>query len=61
MASTPTFKATASRTTLEVRLGKLEKPFGKLIYVKDGPRQFHNLPTAKSGSQTQRTLTFHPT
>ena len=40
MASTPTFKATAIRTTLEVCLGKLEKPFGKLIYVKDGPREF---------------------
>lgn len=40
MASTPTFKARAIRTTLEVCLGKLEKPFGKLIYVKDGPREF---------------------
>lgn len=40
MASSPTFKATAIRTTLEVCLGKLEKPVGKLIYVKDGPREF---------------------
>ena len=40
MASTPTFKAAAIRTTLEVCLGKLEKPVGKLIYVKDGPREF---------------------
>jgi serine/threonine-protein kinase HipA len=30
----------ASRTTLQVCLGKLEKPVGKLIYVKDGPREF---------------------
>ena len=40
MASTPTFKATAIRTSLEVCLGKFEKPVGKLIYVKDGPREF---------------------
>ena len=40
MASKPTFKATGIRTTLEVCIGKLEKPVGKLIYVKDGPREF---------------------
>lgn len=40
MASTPAFKATAIRTSLEVCLGKFEKPVGKLIYVKDGPREF---------------------
>ncbi len=40
MASKPTIKATGIRTTLEVCIGKLEKPVGKLIYVKDGPREF---------------------
>jgi len=40
MASTTTFKATAIRKTLEVCLGKFEKPVGKVIYVKDGPREF---------------------
>lgn len=30
----------AIRTPLQVFLGKAEKPVGKLVFVKDGPREF---------------------
>ena len=29
-----------TRTSLHVYLGKAEKPLGRLIFVKDGPREF---------------------
>lgn len=40
MAIRPAFKSTAARTSLDVFLGKVEKPVGRLIFVKDGQREF---------------------
>ena len=40
MASKPTFKSTSLRTPLEVLLGKAEQPVGRLVFVKDGQREF---------------------
>lgn len=40
MANKPAFKSTPLRTPLEVFLGKAEKPLGRLIFVKDGQREF---------------------
>ena len=40
MANKPAFKSTPQRTPLEVFLGKAEKPLGRLIFVKDGQREF---------------------
>ena len=40
MAKKPAFKSNPQRTPLEVFLGKAEKPLGRLIFVKDGQREF---------------------
>ncbi len=40
MATKPAFKQTSQRTQLDVFLGKAEKPLGRLIFVKDGQREF---------------------
>ncbi|NDH54245.1 MAG: type II toxin-antitoxin system HipA family toxin [Betaproteobacteria bacterium] len=40
MANKPAFKSTPQRTPLEVFLGKAEQPLGRLIFVKDGQREF---------------------
>lgn len=40
MAKPPTYQSTSIKTTLDVCLGKLEKPVGKVIYFKDGSREF---------------------
>ena len=40
MASTNTFKAGLVRVPLDVFLGQAENPLGRLIFVKDGPREF---------------------
>ena len=40
MASKPAFKSTSLRTPLEVLLGKAEQPVGRLVFVKDGQREF---------------------
>lgn len=40
MATKPSFKQAATRTPLDVFLGKAEKPLGRLIFVKDGQREF---------------------
>jgi serine/threonine-protein kinase HipA len=40
MATKPSFKHAATRTPLDVFLGKAEKPLGRLIFVKDGQREF---------------------
>ena len=36
----PAFKQAPSRTQMDVFLGKAEKPLGRLIFVKDGQREF---------------------
>ena len=36
----PAFKQAPTRTQMEVFLGKAEKPLGRLIFVKDGQREF---------------------
>jgi serine/threonine-protein kinase HipA len=40
MATKPSFKQAATRTPLDVFLGKAEKPLGRLIFVKNGQREF---------------------
>lgn len=40
MATKPAFKPVTHRTQLDVFLGKAEKPLGRLIFVKDGQREF---------------------
>jgi serine/threonine-protein kinase HipA len=40
MATKPSFRQSATRTPLDVFLGKAEKPLGRLIFVKDGQREF---------------------
>ena len=40
MASKPAFKSISLRTPLEVLLGKAEQPVGRLVFVKDGQREF---------------------
>jgi len=40
MASNPAFQSAPLRTTLEVVLGQAEKPVGRLVFVKDGAREF---------------------
>lgn len=40
MAIKPAFKPAIRRTQLDVFLGKAEKSLGRLIFVKDGPREF---------------------
>ncbi|MDI9331356.1 MAG: HipA domain-containing protein [Alphaproteobacteria bacterium] len=40
MATKPAFKPARQRTELNVFLGKAEKPLGRLIFVKDGQREF---------------------
>ena len=40
MATKPTFKQASQRTQLDVFLGKAKKPLGRLIFVKDGQREF---------------------
>jgi len=40
MATKPAFKSTPSRTALDVFLGRVEQPMGRLIFVKDGAREF---------------------
>lgn len=40
MATKPVFKATSTRTQLDVLLGQSEKPLGQVIFVKDGKRVF---------------------
>lgn len=40
MATKPTSKHARQRTQLDVFLGKVEKPLGRLIFVKDGQREF---------------------
>ena len=40
MATKPTSKQARQRTQLDVFLGKVEKPLGRLIFVKDGQREF---------------------
>jgi serine/threonine-protein kinase HipA len=40
MATKPAVKPTPNRTQMNVLLGKAEKPMGRLIFVKDGQREF---------------------
>lgn len=40
MATKPAFKPVTHRTQLDVFLGKAEKSLGRLIFVKDGQREF---------------------
>jgi hypothetical protein len=40
MVTKPSFKQATTRTPLDVFLGKAEKPLGRLIFVKDGQREF---------------------
>lgn len=40
MATKPAFKPAHTRTPLDVFLGKAEKPLGRLIFVKEGQREF---------------------
>ncbi len=40
MATKPSFRQTPTRTPLDVFLGKAEKPLGRLLFVKDGQREF---------------------
>ncbi len=40
MATQPAFKTTPMRTSLDVFLGKAAKPVGRLIFAKDGQREF---------------------
>ena len=40
MATKPVFKGAPIRTQLDVCLGRAEKPLGRLIFVKDGQREF---------------------
>lgn len=40
MATKPAFKQASQRTQLDVFLGKAEKPLGRLIFFKDGQREF---------------------
>ena len=40
MATKPAFKSTPIRTALDVFLGRVEQPMGRLIFVKDGAREF---------------------
>lgn len=40
MATKPPFKQASQRTQMDVFLGKAEKPLGRLIFVKDGQREF---------------------
>jgi len=40
MATKPAFKSAPSRTALDVFLGRVEQPMGRLIFVKDGAREF---------------------
>jgi serine/threonine-protein kinase HipA len=40
MASTNTFKSVPVRVPLDVFLGQAENPLGRLIFVKDGQREF---------------------
>lgn len=40
MSTLSAFKANPVRTSLEVFLGKAEKPVGRLVFVKDGQREF---------------------
>jgi serine/threonine-protein kinase HipA len=40
MATHAVYKGVPIRTQLDVWLGKAEKPLGKLIFVKDGQREF---------------------
>lgn len=44
MATKPTSKQARQRTQLDVFLGKVEKPLGRLIFVKDGQRGQRNIP-----------------
>lgn len=40
MATLPAYKPAATRTQLDVCLGKSERPIGRIVFVKDGPRAF---------------------
>ena len=40
MATKTSFKPVTRRTSLEVCLGRVEQPLGRLIYAKNGPREF---------------------
>jgi serine/threonine-protein kinase HipA len=40
MATKPAFKQAPTRTQMDVFLGKVKKPVGRLIFVKDGQREF---------------------
>lgn len=40
MAAPPRFKPLQQRTSLDVLLGESEKPLGRLLFAKDGPREF---------------------
>ena len=40
MATKTSFKPVTRRTSLEVCLGRVEQPLGRLIYAKSGPREF---------------------
>jgi hypothetical protein len=40
MTTKPSFKHAPNRTLVDVSLGKAEKPLGRLIFVKDGQREF---------------------
>ena len=40
MATKPAVKQTPTRTQMDVFLGKVKKPVGRLIFVKDGQREF---------------------
>ena len=40
MATKTAFKPVTRRASLEVCLGRVEQPLGRLIYAKNGPREF---------------------
>ena len=40
MATKPAVKQAPTRTQMDVFLGKIKKPLGRLIFVKDGQREF---------------------
>ena len=40
MATKPAVKQAPTRTQMDVFLGKIKKPVGRLIFVKDGQREF---------------------
>ena len=60
MATKMAFKPTTARTSLDVCLGKAEKPVGQLIHVKDGPRAFSQFAYSETWLTDPQYFDFSP-